>query len=144
MSLDTPVGGGFLSARPLLAAPAASVPVGTQFEVPVYARISGGQVNAIRTDVSYPANLMTFDSSAPNSSVWNATAANSGSDGTVDVQVGSATGQSGTVLMATLTFTATAPGTATLSFDSTAWVVDATDTVDTVVSTQGATYTITP
>jgi hypothetical protein len=145
MSLDQPVGSvAHAIRRALTPADAAGVPVGTQFQVPVYANISGGQVNAVEADVSYDPSLLQFVSDNPNASAWNTTVASGNTPGTVDLQIGATTPQSGQVLLTTITFQAIAPGTANLSFTGNTQAADATESVGTLSGTVGTTYTITP
>jgi hypothetical protein len=117
---------------------------GTQFDVPVYANITGGQVDAIHSQVSYPTGILSFVSSAVNSSAWDTTVVNGAAAGTVDVQIGASSAQSGSVLLTTITFQADTLGTATLSFTSSSQAADADQWVDTVVGSNNIVYTVVP
>ena len=103
---------------------------------------SGDPVNAVEADLAYPASVLRYDHAEVNGSAWGITAANTGGSGEVSVQVASLTPVSGDQLIASVTFTASASGTACVSFASTSAVADAATNEDTLGSTSGGTYTV--
>jgi surface antigen len=138
------VGGSLASAAIPRAAIATTVQNGTQFTVPVYVNVSGGSVNAISATLSYPADLLTYDGATVNSGTWGTTAVNDGGAGTVRFDVGSTGAASGQVPVATLTFSAIAPGIANLAFTPASAAIDATVDVDTLAGTAGTSIAVTP
>lgn len=132
-------------------APTASSPVGSQITVPVYTDVTSGEVNEVSATVDYPAGLLQYDSAQVNTAMWGATIQNTGGAGVVQIATSSTAPQpAGSVLVATITFTALAPGAAAVTFDaSSSEVADANNAQDGGVSlnaldgTAGATYTIT-
>jgi hypothetical protein len=129
----------------------ASSPVGSQITVPVYADVTSGEVNEVSATVDYPAGLLQYDSAQVNTAAWGTTIQNTGGAGVVQIATSSTSPQpAGSFLVATITFTALAPGAATVTFDaSSSEVADANNAQDGGVSlnaldgTAGATYTIT-
>jgi hypothetical protein len=129
-----------------------SSPVGSQITVPIYVDVTSGAVNAAAATVDYPADLLQYDSTQINSAVWGTTMQNSGGAGVVQVATSTSAPQpAGSVLLATITFTALAPGTATLTLDATSsQVADVNNALaggvplDALDATAGASYTITP
>ena len=115
---------------------------GDTFTVRMRLTNPGDPVNAVEADLAYPASVLRYDRTEVNDSAWGITAANTGASGKVSVQVGSLTPVSGDQLIASVTFIATASGTACVSFASTSAVADAATSEDVLGRTSGGTYSV--
>ena len=128
----------------LRAASDGSVPLGSTFDVPVYLHVQRGHVNTVASDLTYPADKLSYVGATVNSGVWGVPAVTAGGTGDVDVEVGTTGAADADVLVATLSFKAIATGTAALSFTPYSGAIDDISVVDTLAGASGATYTIVP
>jgi hypothetical protein len=114
---------------------------GDTVSVNIYEDSGSDTVNAAQANFSYPANLLSFVG-ITDSPAFGVVAQNSGGAGNVQVARGATTAVSGNQLVATVRFTASASGQATLSFTGGSAVVRSTDNGAEALTTNGATYTI--
>jgi hypothetical protein len=120
-----------------------TVAVGDNFDVSVYGDSGSAAVNAVQVNLSYPSNLLTFVSSAGNTTTWPIEAQNTGGSGTVKIGRGTTSPVSGKQLIATVTFKASAAGTASVAFTSGTGMVSSSDNTAVPSTNTGGIYTLT-
>ena len=103
---------------------------GATVTVSVAMTVSGDTVNAVEADVTYAVSQMKFLSAKVDTTVWGITASKSGAAGKVRIAVGSTTPRTGTVQIATVTFTALKTGSYRFGIGQTSSVVSATTDTD--------------
>ena len=99
---------------------------GATVTVSVAMTVSGDSVNAVEADVTYAVSQMKFVSAKVDTTVWGITASKSGAAGKVRIGVGSTTPRTGTVQIATVTFTALKTGSYRFGIGQTSSVISAT------------------
>jgi hypothetical protein len=103
-----------------------TVAPGATVTVDVRVSIEDDSANAVQADIAYPESLLSYVSTSVNAATWGVTASTAGGSGLVSVQVGATAPVTGDQRVATVTFTGTAAGTATLSFAASSAVLSAT------------------
>jgi hypothetical protein len=98
--------------------------------VSVAMTVSGDSVNAVEADVTYAVSQMKFVSAKVDTTVWGITASKSGAAGKVRIGVGSTTPRTGTVQIATVTFTALKTGSYRFGIGQTSSIISATTNTD--------------
>jgi hypothetical protein len=111
--------------------------------VAVYENSGSDTVNAVQANLSYPSNLLTFVSITPNASAWPIEAQNTGGSGLVKIGRGTTTPVTGSQLIATVRFTASAAGSTQVAFASGSGIIRSTDNTAEPSTNTGGSYTIT-
>jgi hypothetical protein len=140
-TISTPVSTGAITLSPATK----TVTSGTSFDVQVYENSNGDGVNGVQANLSYNTSLLTFISSSGNTSAWPIEAQNSASGGVVFIGRGTCGGcapLTGTQLVATITFKAANPGTATVNIAAGSGIVLASDNSAMPANNKGGAYTI--
>lgn len=114
---------------------------GDTVSVDIYEDSGSDTINAVQANFSYPSNILSFVG-VTDSPAFSVVAQNSVSGGSAKVARGTSTPVSGNQLVATVRFTASGAGSATLSFTSGTAVVRSTDNGAETLTTNGASYTI--
>lgn len=112
----------------------------------VQIRIDSGamEVNAYQANVSYPAGLMSFIGTTTTGSPFTTVILNTESGGMVRLSAAIMAGTtSGDQLLGTMTFTASAAGTASLAYETGSGVARASDSTAAANQFDGVNYTIT-
>jgi hypothetical protein len=110
-----------------------------QFQIRVDSQAT--DINVVQADITYPTSRLTFQSIDRTGSPLTTAIQSEGGGGQVKLGVGILGGTtSGDQLVATITFTASGNGTATIAFANTSGVAAAG--VNVLEETTGATYTI--
>jgi hypothetical protein len=121
-----------------------SFTVGNTVNVAIYEDSGSDSVNAVQADFTYPSSLLSF-TGATNSSAFTTEAQSTGSGGVVKIARGtcaSCGSVTGSQLVATVHFTATAAGTASLSFAGSSEVDRSTDNGSESLSYNNASYSL--
>lgn len=112
-----------------------------QFQV----RVNSGEtdINTVQANLSYPTNRLTFQSINRTDSPFMTAMEETGGGGSVKLGVGILAGvTSGDQLIATLSFTASGAGTASVAFDGDSGIARYPDAADILDTTTGASYII--
>lgn len=124
-------------------------PANQTFTVNLRANSGSTTVNAVGATITYPANLLDFQSISTTGTAYPTVAASTGGSGTVRIEAGIAAGSNaltGDNFVATITFkTKTASGVANLAFTSATQLINSSTFVDILGSTSntyGADFTI--
>jgi chitodextrinase len=103
---------------------------------------SSDPVNAVESDLTYDQTKLQFDSVSTATSGFSSFPSAVGGNGSVTIPALSTTALTGQQTVATVTFTALAPGTTPITFASTSAIVETSDNQDALSGTTGATLTI--
>jgi hypothetical protein len=114
---------------------------GAVISVGVYEDSGSDQVNAVQANLTYSTSTLTF-SSISDSSAFGVDAQSTGGGGSVQIGRGAISPVSGAQLVATVRFTASAAGSASISFASGSAVVRSSDNQNESLSTSGGSYTV--
>ncbi len=118
---------------------------GVSIVVSIYEDSGANQVNGVQANLSYPTSKLQYVSSTNSgSTAFPTVLQNTGGGGSVQIGVGNlSTSSTGSQLVATVTFTALAAGSATVDFASGSAVALTSGGTDGLVGTTNATYSIT-
>jgi hypothetical protein len=120
-----------------------TVASGQTFTVTIGVTIGSEPANAVQASLSFPDAQLDCTSAAVNTGTWGITAEKTCTGNKVTIAVGSITPRTGTVTLATVTFTGVDPGTADVTFASDSQVLGAQTNTDSLGSTTGGTYGVT-
>jgi hypothetical protein len=120
-----------------------SYSVGSTISVAIYENSYTTAVNAAQANLTYPTNLLQFQSANNTGGGFPTVVQNSGGNGTVNLGVGIlGSSVSGNQLVGTVTFTVIAAGTATIGVATSSAVTDATTSNNILQVRTGSTYTL--
>ncbi|QQS20305.1 hypothetical protein IPL85_02565 [Candidatus Saccharibacteria bacterium] len=114
--------------------------------VNVAIRMTSGStlVNTVQANLTYPTAQLQFGSISTVGSPFTTTIQSNGGSGSVQLGVGILAGSTfGDQLVGVITFTATAAGAATVTFNAGSGIARTADAVDICTQKRGAAYTIT-
>jgi hypothetical protein len=115
---------------------------GGTFSIGIYEDSGADTVNAASIDLTYPNNLLSYESTS-SSSAFNITAATSGGNGSVHIDRGALPAVSGRQLIASVRFKAlSGSGTANLSFENDSKVVSSKSSSNILLGKSGAVFTL--
>lgn len=105
--------------------PSLHIHTGELFSVPIYLDTNNAGINAVQSDIIYPANLLSLESINSSTSAFPLEVLNKGADGNISIVRGSFSPVKGNnLLIAILNFKASAQGAALLSFLGTSAAVN--------------------
>lgn len=123
--------------------PAGSYKKNQIIEVEIRANTGGAAVNAVQADLSYPENLLTFESIDASGSAFGIEAEKTGGSGKVRIARGNIADVSGEVLVAKVKFKALGTaGTADIKVEESSALVRSSDNVDILGESNGGSLTI--
>jgi hypothetical protein len=112
-------------------------------EIEVRANTGGQAVNAVQADLSYPTNLLKFESIDTSGSAFSIKAEETGADGKVKIARGNIADVTGDVLVAKVKFKALGnAGTADIKVDDSSALVRSSDSSDILGEANGGKLTI--
>ncbi len=118
---------------------------GATITVTIYEDSGANAVNGVQANLTYPASKLQYVSSSNSTSTAFPTSLqNTGGGGTVQIAAGNLSASStGSQLVATVTFTAIATGSASIAFDNGSAVALTSNGTDILTGTTGSAFTIT-
>lgn len=120
-----------------------SYTTGGTISVGIYEDSGSDSVNAVQANLTYNSSLLSCSSSSiQNSSAFGIAAQSSCGSGTVQIARGTITPVTGSQLVATINFTASAAGTAAINYAGGSAVVRSSDNGNETLTTVGASYAI--
>jgi outer membrane biosynthesis protein TonB len=132
------------SASMTLTPSSGTIAIGDTISIGVYENSGAQDVNAAKANLTYNANVLTFVS-VTSSPAFSIDAATSGGSGTVNIERGALPAVTGNQLIATITFSGKASGSAAVNFTGSSSVLAASGpqaNQNILTSTNGGNYTV--
>jgi outer membrane biosynthesis protein TonB len=132
------------SASMTLTPSSGTIAIGDTISIGVYENSGAQDVNAAKANLTYNANVLTFVS-VTSSPAFSIDAATSGGNGTVNIERGALPAVTGNQLIATITFSGKASGSAAVNFTGSSSVLAASGpqaNQNILTSTNGGNYTV--
>jgi hypothetical protein len=122
----------------------ASATVAAGSELHVAVRVTSTEaVNAVQSNLNYPANILEYESVDSTGTAFDVTAPTKGGSGSVQIARGAMKPVTGDALVATVVFKAIAHGSASVEFAAGSAVPRSADAKDTLGTRTGGNYTVT-